>query len=71
MPLIFHSNILPQGQYAIWQTMETDDFFLSKLDLYTQEIQEFQTLKSKKNRNGFHPGTYYISFQEETCVVPV
>ena len=48
MPLIYHSNILPQGQYAIWQTMESDDFFLSELELYTQEIKEFQTLKSKK-----------------------
>jgi len=48
MPLIVHSNILPQGQYAIWQTRETDDFFLSVLDLYPQESYELQMLKSKK-----------------------
>ena len=48
MPLIFHTDIQPQGQYGIWQTKESDEFFLSELDLYPEEIIELQELKSRK-----------------------
>jgi 4'-phosphopantetheinyl transferase len=48
MPLIFHTDIQPQGQYGIWQTKESDEFFISELDLYPDEIIELQILKSRK-----------------------
>lgn len=48
MPLIQKSEILPQGIFGIWQNQESDDFFLSGLQLYPSEIAEMVPLKSRK-----------------------
>ena len=48
MPLIQKSDIVPQGIFGIWQNNESDEYFLSGLDLYPSEIAEVASLKSRK-----------------------
>lgn len=48
MSFIYQSNLPSNGVLGIWQVTEDDDFFLERLDLYSEEDEELQTLKARK-----------------------
>ena len=48
MPLEFRTNIKPVGNLGVWRIEESEDFFLSHLALYAEEILQLENIKGMK-----------------------
>ena len=48
MPLFLKLNTEQEGVAGIWQTEEDDSYFLDRLQLYPEELEELKTLRSRK-----------------------
>lgn len=48
MPLLYIKNEKSAYKFGIWHNLEGDDFFLDKLDLIKEEMEEVASLRSRK-----------------------
>lgn len=48
MPLKLYNKIAPEGEIGIWTIKESEEFFLSKLDLRKDELDRFSKMKGRR-----------------------
>ena len=48
MPLLQHEYLVPEGELGIWGITESEDWFLSRLDLYEAETAQLATIKGHR-----------------------
>lgn len=48
MPLKIYHTIEPEGEIGIWNILESEDYFLSKLDLTKVEFEYFSKIKGRR-----------------------
>lgn len=47
MPQIYHKPLENGGELGVWQITESEDYFLSRLELFPSEIKQLATIKGR------------------------
>ena len=45
MPLIYHQNIIPKGEFGVWKLTEIENYFLENIDFEVGELEELGKIK--------------------------
>ena len=60
LPLLTHQSLPQQGEYAIWNIEESEDFFRDQLQLFNAELEQVNRIKGEGRRLEWLASHYLI-----------